>query len=531
VRAGKTNAVRLAGSYFITTCATLAAIILFVGIGSQLLPGIFGRVPIPDSSATLKVAFLLNIAIILLGWRRAKDLRDTVEALERAERAAHRNANVDHTTGLANRREFIRCISEMIGSKQKGVLLLVDLDHFKRVNDLHGHSAGDRLLSAVAEILTGTAPKGACCARIGGDEFAVLLPAADAAAAETVAARLLESFRDPITLGGPAARVSASIGLAALDSSLDEAAVLRRSDVALYAAKNAGRNGFAWFNDELEAELSRRLSLDEDIRRGIERQEFVPFFQPLIDLETREIAGFETLARWRSPERGLLEPEAFIEQAEATGLIGPLTLSVMEQALAQAKRWPAHLKIAVNISPIQFRDPALAQEIVKILTLTGFPAGRLELEITEGALLEDRKQVMATIQSLKALGVRISLDDFGTGYASLSQLDSLPIDRIKIDRSFITRFVKSKRTAAIVDAIASLGHRLNVPLTAEGVESEQIRMQVGALGCSEAQGWLYGRAVSAETVASFLDIDPGAAEQGDSEAPEQPLRRRPGAKF
>ena len=508
---GKSKAVRLAGSYFITTCATMAAILLFVGLGSQILPSAFAGVPLPDSAGPLKVAFLLNIAIILFGWRRSRDLRDALEAVEQAERAAHRSANTDNATGLANRREFMRSLSECIESKLSGVLLLLDLDHFKRVNDLHGHAAGDGLLAAVAEMLAQAAPAGACCARIAGDEFALLVPGAGTAEAERLSSDLLSKLAEPIRIGHLSAQVSASIGLAAFDSSSDEEVVLRRSDVALYAAKDVGRNCFAWFNAELEQELTARLGLEEDIRRGIERGEFVPFFQPLIDLATRELVGFEALARWQSPTRGRLEPDSFIAQAEATGLIGPLTMSVMEQALREARDWPAHLKIAVNISPIQFRDAGFAQEVVKVLTLTGFPARRLELEITEGTLLEDRNLVMTIIGSLKSIGIRIALDDFGTGYSSLAQLDTLPIDRIKIDRSFITQFVKSERTAAIVNTIAALGHKLNVPITAEGVESEQIRSEIGGLGCSEAQGWLYGRAVSAETVRSFLKMSGRAA--------------------
>jgi len=528
VKPAKSKTVRLAGSYFITTCATLAAILMFVGIGSQVVPAAFADVPVPPSIETLKVAFLLNIAVILLGWRRSKDLREAIDAWEKAERAAHRNANTDHATGLANRREFIRCLEEEIGRGNSGALLLVDLDHFKRVNDLHGHGAGDELLRAVAAALRRVSPQDACCARIGGDEFTVLLPGAGPAQAEEVSAKLLAWFADTVSVANCNVRVSASIGMAAFDGSSEQSVVLRRSDVALYAAKKQGRNGYAWFNEALEKELAERLSLDEDIRRGIERGEFVPFFQPLIDLKTRDLAGFEALARWRSAKRGLLEPDTFIAHAEATGLIGPLTMSVMEQALREAKPWPAHLKIAVNISPVQFRDPALAQEIIKILTMTGFPAQRLEIEITEGALLEDRAQALSIIRSLKALGVSISLDDFGTGYASLAQLDSLPVDRIKIDRSFITRFVKSDRTAAIVDAIAALGHKLKVPLTAEGVESEQVRMELAPLGCSEAQGWLYGRAVSADTVRSFLRMGVPPGDTPEARRPEYEMRRRPG---
>jgi EAL domain-containing protein (putative c-di-GMP-specific phosphodiesterase class I) len=243
----------------------------------------------------------------------------------------------------------------------------------------------------------------------------------------------------------------------------------------------------------------------------------VPFFQPLIDLSTRDLVGFEALARWRSPSRGFLEAEAFIETAERTGLIGPLTMSVMEQALKEARDWPANLKIAVNISPVQFRDRTLAEQIMKVLASTGFPAHRLEVEITEGSLLEDRDQVLTIVQSLKNVGVSISLDDFGTGYASLAQVSNLPIDRIKIDKSFISTMVKSEQTAAIVNTIASLGHTLSVPITAEGVESEQVRSELQKYGCSEAQGWLFGRAVSADTVRTFLDMK---AAGGTPEVPE-----------
>jgi EAL domain-containing protein (putative c-di-GMP-specific phosphodiesterase class I) len=216
------------------------------------------------------------------------------------------------------------------------------------------------------------------------------------------------------------------------------------------------------------------------------------------------VIGFEALARWRSASRGLIEADAFLETAERTGLIGPLTLSILEQALSEARAWPAALKLAVNVSPVQFRDPALAEQILKLLAASGFPANRLEIEITEGLLLEDRDQVLTIIHSLKNVGISISLDDFGTGYASLAQVNRLPLDRIKIDKSFITTIVKSEQTAAIVNTIAGLGHTLHVPITAEGVESEQIRSALAGFGCSEAQGWLFGRAISAEAVRSFL---------------------------
>ena len=220
-----------------------------------------------------------------------------------------------------------------------------------------------------------------------------------------------------------------------------------------------------------------------------------------------------------------------METAETTGLIGPLTISVMEQALEEAKDWPTHLKIAVNISPVQFRDRTLAQQVLKALAATGFPANRFEIEITEASLLEDREQVTTIIHSLQNVGVSICLQDFGTGYASLAQLHTLPVDRVKIDKNFINTMVKSGRTDAIVDTIAGLGHKLNVPITAEGVESEQIRCEISKLGCSEAQGWLFGRAVSAATVNTFLQMKDGAGDGGrrdDGAPPPQatPERKR-----
>jgi diguanylate cyclase (GGDEF)-like protein len=496
--------VRIASSKLIISCATIAALFLFVGLGSQVLGPAFGGTRLPNTSLTM--AFLLNIAIILFGWRRAKDLQSALDAYEQAERQAQRNASTDGATGLSNRRELLRSIRDALDAKKNGVLLLLDLDHFKRVNDLYGHLAGDQLLRNVADLLQRAAPQAACCARTGGDEFGILLIGDSAKKAEEVAAAILEGLEVPMLAAGAEVQASASIGLASIAKLAKEEDVLRQSDVALFAAKRDGRSRFAWFDQQLNDELADRVAFEEEMRSGIRNGEFVPFFQPLIDLDSREIVGFETLARWRSPKRGFLEADQFIDVAENCGLVGPLTMSVIEQALKEATTWPPHLKVAVNISPVQFRDSRLATHIIKLLTETGFPAKRLEVEITENSLLEDRAQVIQIIQSLKNLGVSVSLDNFGTGYASLAQVNSLPVDRIKIDRSFISTIVKSEQTAAIVGTIANLGHKLNVPITAEGVESEQIRSALAEFGCSEAQGWLFGRAVSGESVRTFLGL-------------------------
>ena len=522
----RSKAVRIASSHAITTFATIAAILLFVALGSKVIPAAITGGRDADPTGTLAVAFLLNIAIMLFGWRRSKDLKEALDAYEAAERLAERNANTDPATGLANRRELVRSLDELLDNGLGGVLLLLDLDHFKRINDVHGHLAGDQLLRSVAEALKQSAPPGACAARMGGDEFAMLVPDGTDAQGEKVAADILAQLAVPVSAEGAFVQVSASIGLASLAGCADDEAVLRHSDVALYAAKRAGRNCFAWFDEELEVELTDRLKLEEAIRGGVRNGEFLPYFQPLIDLNTQEIVGFEALARWKSPDGSVLEAEQFIEAAERTGLIGPLTFTIMEQALKEARTWPGHLKLAINISPIQFRDPTLAEEILKRLAATGFPASRLEVEITEGSLLEDREDVLTIIESLKNVGVSISLDDFGTGYASLAQVDRIPLDRIKIDKSFISTIVKSKRTAEIVNSIAALGHSLNVPISAEGVESEQIHTALARFGCSEAQGWLFGRAVSAEAVRQFLSMsDETPVEPNEPETTPEPKGR------
>ena len=486
---------QLASSHLITTCATLAALILFVLVGAKVLPSAIGLAD--AGQPAMAVAFLLNIAIILFGWRRAKDISQTLAALKTAEQEALDNAYTDHITGLANRRALLRELErDSREGPGGGVLILLDLDHFKKVNDLYGHSAGDELLKLVADTIRGALPGSSFAARIGGDEFAAIV--ADPAQAEEAAGRIVTELAVPHALGKIRTQISASAGLAPLDRGISPADMLRRADVAMYSVKRSGRNGLAWFDEEMERQLHERVALEEEIRAAIAADEFVPYFQPLISLDTGELNGFEVLARWRSPLRGLVEPADFIELAEQTGQIGTLSMRVMEKAFVEARDWPNQLKLAVNISPIQFRDPQLAERIVKILTETGFPARRLEVEITESSLMEDRDQALTIVQSLRNNGITIALDDFGTGYASLSQLNALPFDRIKIDKSFISALSNDEQGAAIVETITALGRSLKVPITAEGVENGAIRAQLAALGCSDAQGWYFGKAVAGD---------------------------------
>jgi diguanylate cyclase (GGDEF)-like protein len=520
---------RTASSHLITTCATFAAIILFTLIGSKVIPEALG-IGVGNNGARsgLAIALLLNVAIILFGWRRTKDLASALAALDLAEREAHRNAYVDCVTGLANRRSLVKQLDEALVAGT-GTLVLFDLDHFKKVNDLHGHATGDELLGEVGRILEQSMPKGSLVARLGGDEFAALIPAAAAGDAEETVRKVVEALSMPINLGTVQAHVTASAGIAPLDVGLAPEDMLRRADIAMYAAKRAGRNGLCWFDPGQEAEIRARVVLEEDIRKGIEAGEFLPFFQPLISLGSGEPTGFEVLARWNSPERGLLEPAEFIDIAETTGLIAPLSMNVMRAALKEAKNWPAHLKIAVNISPVQFRDPQLAERVLQILSETGFPAQRLEIEVTEGSLVENPEQAVTIIKSLKNSGITIALDDFGTGYASLTQLQALPFDRIKIDKSFVATISDDEQSAAIVRTVTSLGKMLSVPITAEGVESESVRRRLSEVGCEDAQGWLFGRAVSADYIRFQFDLQippPDEAPEPKTDISSAPVTRR-----
>jgi diguanylate cyclase (GGDEF)-like protein len=509
---------QLASSRLITSCATIAALFTFLWLANHAVGAAFGVSP---GNPALNTALILNIAIILFGWRRATDLQ---RALKDAQAKSEQIAFTDAVTGLASRRQLMESLSEASQQPDRSILLLLDLDFFKTVNDLHGHCAGDQVLKQVAEIITANAA-GGCCARLGGDEFAILLPDAEAGEIEKITANMTAGIARPLSVDTAVVHVSASIGLSFLDPGMSPEDALRRSDIAMYAAKRAGRNCSVWFDSEMERELFDRTQLESEIRSGIAKGEFIPFFQPQISLETGDLTGFEVLARWDSPTRGLLEPASFMAAAEGSGLIGALSTSVMKQALVESRDWPAHLKIAVNISPVQFRDPKLAERILKVLTEANFPPQRLEVEITETALLEDQDMALAIVESLKNVGITISLDDFGTGYASLSQLQSLPFDRIKIDKSFVSALLADPQSSAIVNSITTLGKALHLPITAEGVETGEVKDRLSAMGCAEAQGWLFGKAVPSETVRKLLNLDDRDEGHAEPETPEIVERR------
>jgi diguanylate cyclase (GGDEF)-like protein len=465
----------------------------------------------------------------MLAWRRSTELKNAARARAEADERAHELAFKDDVTGLFNRRYLAERLKVVSNAQQHGLIML-DLDHFKKVNDLYGHAAGDSLLATLADRMLEVAPVDAICARLGGDEFAILLsgPSAGIEVITRIADLLLTRLSAPAHLDGIVASVGVSIGLASVAAGDRSAeALIRRSDIAMYEAKRQGRNAYVWFDKEMERQLHERNLVEAEMRASILEGRFVPFFQPTLEISTGKVKGFEVLARWDHPTRGIVEPDEFISVAEATGMISDLSFAVMREALVRALTWPTDLTIAVNVSPIQFKDPLLSQRIIKILNETGFPAGRLELEITESAILEDREMAFATVQSLKDYGVRISLDDFGTGYASLSQLRELPFDRIKIDKSFVASLMDDKQSNAIVHAIATLGRSLDLPITAEGVENEIVHQRLSELGCSDAQGWLFGRAINGqETGTKFFDLPEDVFEKKPDELQGPPNRNR-----
>ena len=438
---------------------------------------------------------------------RTQDLVSANETLsaeiterEAAEARAQSLARHDPLTGLANRRHFLEELERrlmLVGDSDDGfALMFVDLDRFKPINDVHGHAIGDQLLQVIATRLSGCLRDDSFAARLGGDEFAVLLEGpADREGIAAAARRILNELSAPILVNSLKLTVGASIGIAICPSDGRAAAeILQRGDAAMLRAKE-DRGAYKFFDSSIDEQLKSKASLEAELRTAIPAGDIVPFFQPVVRLDTGEVAAFEVLARWPHKTRGMISPTDFIPVAEEAGLVDSMFWALLAQACRKALDLPGDFTLAVNISPSQVRDQWFPEKVLRTLKETGFPAQRLEIEVTESAMIGDIQRAKSSLMSLKNQGVKVALDDFGTGYSSLFLLRALPIDKLKIDRSFVGTMTTDRENATIVGALIGLGRALGLQVTAEGVETAATADALAQMGCEFAQGYLYGAAI------------------------------------
>lgn len=419
---------------------------------------------------------------------------------EAAEARAQSLARHDPLTGLANRRHFLEELERRLGliadDSSAFALLCVDLDRFKPINDVHGHAIGDQLLQVIATRLSSCLRDDSFAARLGGDEFAVLLEdAKDRDGVAAAARRVLHELSAPIQVNGLKLTVGASIGIAMCPSDgRDAAELLQRGDAAMLRAKE-DRGAYKFFDSSIDEELKSKAALETELRSAIPNGDIVPYFQPVVRLDSGELVGFEVLARWPHLERGMIAPSQFIPVAEEAGLVDAMFWALLAQACRKSLEAPGKFMLAVNISPSQVRDQWFPEKVLRTLRETGFPAQRLEVEVTESAMIGDMERAKAALMSLKNQGVKVALDDFGTGYSSLFLLRALPIDKLKIDQSFVNSITADRENATIVRALVGLGNALGLAVTAEGVEDAETAEALMAMGCQLAQGYLFGAAV------------------------------------
>jgi diguanylate cyclase (GGDEF)-like protein len=436
------------------------------------------------------------------------------EATRVAQDHAHSLARHDALTGLPNRRVFSTELQTLLNrGRNSSVLysvLLIGLDQFKQVNDLRGHPAGDLVLCEVARRIKDTVGRRGTAARLGGDEFAVVIECEvderkRSDAVIDLANRVLDSIRSPILVGEIEITIGASIGIGLQrpDSS-DAGNLLRSADIAMYRAKRDNRGSIRFFEQSMDEDLLAQASLEADLKSALAERKIQPHYQPLVEIRTNRLCGFEALARWAHPERGFVPPDLFVPLVEQLGLMTDLTSLILRQSCRDAKRWPADIRIAVNISPSELKDPFLPDRLLTILAEEGFDPARLDVEITESALICDIQTAKSVLTALRSAGIKISLDDFGTGYSSLYHLRELKFDKVKIDRSFIHSMPDNPESEKIVDAILGLAKNLNLSAVAEGIENPAILLRLAAKGCEFGQGYYFGKAMTANDATDLL---------------------------
>ena len=453
-----------------------------------------------------RIISIINQPVVGGGWVAThEDVTELRRAEERIAHAAHHDALTD----LANRTQFGEQLDQAlkrVGRGEHFAVLYLDLDNFKFVNDTLGHLGGDELLKAVAGRLQSCVRDLDTIARLGGDEFGIIQ--ADVEQPSDVAylaVRIEEALREPYEIAGHHFIVEASIGIAMCpDNGVEAEQLLKNADLAMYQAKANGRGTFCFFEREMDARVKARSALEFELRQAIMCNQFELFYQPVVNLQDSTITSFEALLRWHHPERGLISPAEFIPIAEETGLINQLGEWVLRTACTEAMTWPDDIKIAVNVSPVQFRNQALVLTVIGALAASGLPARRLELEIIETAIIHDEEATLGKISQLREMGVQIALDDFGTGYSSLSYLHRIPFDKIKIDKSFIDNIASDDSSLAIVQAVITVANTRNVTVVAEGVETEQQRELLRTLGCSDMQGYRFSRPVPVQDLLQFF---------------------------
>jgi diguanylate cyclase (GGDEF)-like protein len=440
------------------------------------------------------------------GW--VATIEDITERRRADEKIAHL-AHYDGLTDLPNRILFRERLEQSLKAIRPGeqlAVLYIDIDEFKSVNDALGHAVGDELLKGVAERLRGCLRAADVAARLGGDEFAVIQTAIkDRSETTRLVDEIHSAIRQPLECMGHLITTDASIGIAlAPGDGVDLDQLLKNADLALYGAKGDGRRTYRFFEAGMDQRARARRSLELELRQAISNGSLETYYQPVVNIEDDKISSCEALLRWRHPERGMISPAEFIPIAEDSGLINQLGLWVLNTACAEAATWPDHVRVAVNVSPVQFRSPSLALNVAAALAACNLPASRLELEITEAVLIRDDEAALDMLHQLRKLGVRIALDDFGTGYSSLSYLQRFPFDKIKIDRSFIRDIAGPGASSSIVQAVVNIAAASDMTTTAEGVETEQQRNLLYILGCTEMQGYLFSPAIPAAEVRRLL---------------------------
>ena len=440
------------------------------------------------------------------GWVATHE--DITERKRADERIAHL-AHYDALTDLPNRvrfREQLQSELKRCDRNEQLAVLYIDIDQFKSVNDSLGHQIGDALLKGVAARLKACVRETDVVARLGGDEFAIVQTAVkDPGDVTALVARMYQAIREPHDCLGHLITTDASIGIAlAPQDGTDLDQLLKNADLAMYDAKADGRRTYRFFEPGMDARVKARHQLELDLRHAITTGEFEVHYQPIVDLKNDAVTGCEALLRWRHPGRGMISPAEFIPIAEDAGLINELGDWVLRTACAEAARWPDHITLAVNVSPVQLKSQTMALKVLGALAASGLAANRLEIEITEAVLIRDDDTALAILHQLREVGVRVALDDFGTGYSSLSYLQRFPFDKIKIDRCFVSDIAQPGGSASIVEAVVNIAGARQMTTTAEGVETEQQKELLRALGCTHMQGYLFSAARPAAEIRQFL---------------------------